>query len=344
MGARADSRGLHYQTLDYARHLPVQRVYGIDMTQDDLSPYPVEWGHYESLPIDLTVNRYSQLDEQEIRQWLRGLDVVIGAETYYADEFPVWAAEEGVKTVMMSNREFTPWFQGAERWHRHGLPPKPDVLAMPTTWMMDTIDHPHVVHLPMGVDRLAFPFNVRTKANRFVHVAGHKAASDRAGTRIVFAMLGRNPGLDIVIRSQSETGFSVPRGKGTVEVGNVGDRRELIHDADVVLLPRRYGGNSLIHQEALSSGIPVISLDREPENQWGGVITVPSRARQKLRTKGGLIPINDAHPSHLLQAMTTLANDPAKVEELSYAANEHARTIDWDRLEGVYVDLFNSLL
>lgn len=313
------------------------------MTVDNLSPYECQWGPYESLPIDLTVNRYSNIDEKSARRWMKGLDIVFGAETLYRDEFPVWARKEGVRTVVHCNREFTPWITNpADR--RHVAPPPPDVIALPTPWLMDTVDHPYVVHLPMGVDRLAFPFNVRTHANRFVHVAGHRAASDRAGTRIVFAMLGRNPGLDIVVRSQSETGFSVPRGKGKVEVGNVGDRRELIRDADVVLLPRRYGGNSLIHQEALSSGIPVISLDRDPENQWGGVMTVPSRARQKLRTKGGLIPISDAHPSHLLQAMTTLANDPARVEELSYQANEHARSIDWVNLEAVYMDLFKSLV
>lgn len=338
-GARADNRGLAAQSLDYVRHLPVTRAYGVDM--QELSPYPNDWRPYESLPIDLTINRIKDIDEASVRRWAKGLDVVLAAETFYRDEAPDWFRDINVRTVQHANREFCPWTSDPPDRYNRNPPPCPDVIALPTPWLIDSV--PGAVHLPMGVDRIQFPFNLRTSANRFVHVAGHRAASDRAGTRLVLAATSRNNSPELIIRSQSELGIP-PRGPVTVEIANVSDRRELINDADVLVLPRRYGGNSLIHNEALSSGIPVISLDRSPENTWGGVLTVPARDRQKLRTKGGLISVSDAHPTHLLSAMVQLAADPIAVERLSYDANEYARTISWDRLEGRYMDLFKSLL
>lgn len=342
-GCRADKRGLAHQSLDYVRHLPVTRAYGIDMTADGLSPYENDWEPYESLAVGLTVSRRSQVEVSDAQQWLKGLDIVLCAETFYLDDFPDIAREEGVVTVQAANREFMPWITNPPD-RRHTIPPLPDVLAMPTTWLMDTINHPHVVHLPMGVDRDQFPFRLRTNANRFVHVAGHRAAADRAGSRVVAGTFSRNPDLDIVVRSQSELGLSAARGRGVIEVENVADRRTLYEDADVLLLPRRYGGNSLVHQEALSMGIPVISLDREPENQWGGVMTIPCRSRQKMRTKGGMIPVFDGHSSNLSQRMRTLHESPSLVEELSHQADEYAKTIDWAVMTGKYMDLFASLV
>jgi hypothetical protein len=334
-GARSDARGLAYQGLSYCKHLDFDRIYGIDMTADNLSPYECDWRPYESLPSDLYINRHSKLEESDVRHFLRGLDVVFGAETFYREELVDWAREEGVRTVLACNPEFSAWGQ------RRDTTPRPDILTVPTTWRMDQI--PDAIHLPFPVDRLEFPFRLRNQANRFVHVAGHTAMGDRAGTRIVLGALARLRNIDIVIRTQSGIGMSSPGMKGVVQEGNVATPQELYADADVVIIPRRYGGNSLTIQEALSVGCPVIALDREPENQWGGVLTLPSRVRGNLRSKGGIIPMHDASPQKLFETIRLLVSDPMLVERTSYAANEHARSISWDRLLPMYERFFEAV-
>src|SRR5688572_19923812 len=127
-GARADSRGLAAQMRGFADHLKPTKVMGIDMTADDLSPYPCNWRAYEGH--DLSTVAYSALNERIIRRWLKGLDVVLGAETFYRDEFADIARQMGVATVLQVNPEFARYW----RWPQL---PRPDVFIAPTTWRME---------------------------------------------------------------------------------------------------------------------------------------------------------------------------------------------------------------
>lgn len=323
---RGDSRGLAYQSQSYIKHLDVERVYGIDM--QELSPYPNDWRPFTDHCSEVTIQKYSQLDEQELRRWMRGLDVILSAETFYVEAIPNWAREEGVKTVLHINPEFSSWHIPNNKV------PRPDVLINPTIWRQE--EYPDAIHLPMPVDREDFPFRQRTSASRFVHVAGHRAAADRAGTRIVIAALSRLKDTDIVIRSQSSSGLSSPFVGQRMQEGSLPTRQELYEDADVVLLPRRYGGNHLTYNEAVSSGCPVICLDRIPENTWGGNVLLPSYARSKLRTKGGPIPVNDGKPPHLIRTIQELKNDPDRVAQLSLEADAYAASISWTKMALVY--------
>lgn len=335
-GARADSRGLAYQTQAYAKHLPFDKVFGIDMTADNLSPYECDWFAFPSdCPIQIA--RYSELTDELMREWLSGLDVVLGAETFYRDEFVTIAREMGVVTVLAVNPEFVPW------WNEKVPSPKPDVLINPTIWRMDAI--PNAIHLPFPVDRELFPFRLRTEANHFVHVAGHKAAADRAGTRIVLGELARMKarGINVTIRTQSDFGWTTPAmSRATIEK-DIANPADLYRDADVLLQPRRYGGNSLVHNEALSCGIPIISIDRVPENTWGGVACTPARTRGHLRTKAGQLQILDSRPGYLGKWMTDLRADPSMVERLSQQANEYAESISWPVMRPKYLQLLKDV-
>lgn len=335
-GVRADNRGLAYQTQSYVKHLSPDRVYGIGMYEDKLTPYPEDWRPVEYWSDHLTTQRYSRLDEQEIRRWLRGLSVVLGAETFYSDEFVNWARAEGVRTVLQINPEFVPW------WDPRGAHlSRPDVILNPTTWRQKFI--PGAVHLPFPVDRDLFPFRLRTAANHFVHVAGHRAGADRNGTRIVVGALSRLKGLNLTIRSQSPLGFEGPiLRKVRLEQDNLRSPHMLYEDADIILLPRRYGGNCLVANEALSSGCPVVMLNRDPEQVWGGVYTVPARKRGQFRTKCGPIPLYDAQMNQLFAVIRRLQAGPQVVEKLSYEADRYASSISWDTLLPRYINVLKG--
>lgn len=333
-GARADRRGLCYQMQSYAKWLQPHRVFGIDMTADELSPYQCDWSAYDQSTLD--VMRHSDVTEGIARRWLRDLDVVLAAETFYRDPFPEWARAEGVRTVLHANPEFVGY------WHTGQHDPRPDVLLAPTTWRLGAM--PGALHLPFPVDRQLFPFRLRTAANRFVHIAGHRAMADRAGTRIVLGAAMRLANVDIVVRTQSPPEFEAPRTRRvTMQHRNFDTPQELYADVDIAILPRRYGGNYLVAQEALSSGIPIITLDREPENTWGGVVTIPAKPRRRIRTKAGPIEVWDGSPRELLRVVNELRKDPDRVKQLSFAANSYAATISWDHLLPVYHDVLETI-
>lgn len=338
-GARSDARGLARQSESFCKWVEPDRVWGLDLTVDNLSPYECDWSGYNQST--LTVSSHSDIDEFAIRSWLRGLDVVFGAETFYRQEFYEWCKAERVRTIVMANPEFLPpyWITGK------GVPePKPDVIVVPTTWELSKL--PGVLHLPFPVDRHEFPFRLRTRARRFVHVAGHKAAGDRAGTRILIPSAGRVRDAEIIIRTQSDLGLTGPFMRHVrIEHTNLANPFLLYEDADVVVIPRRYGGQSLAMNEALSSGAPVICLDRSPENSWGGTVPVPSRGRGTIRTKGGQFRSYDASDRNLglAKVMKDLMENPGRVEELSRAADKYADEISWDTLLPVYHDVLRCV-
>lgn len=340
-GARSDSRGLAQQARGFCKWLEPDCIWGIDMYAENLSPYPNDWSSFES---DLTVTTRSALNEHDVKKWLKGLDVIIGAETFYCDLLPVWAREMNVRTVLQINPEFQVWHLPDNSRQPH--PPRPDLLIAPTTWMLDKMLG--VTHLPFPVDREEFPFRLRTKADHFVHVAGHRATRDRAGSRLVMAALRHlQPGPRVTLRSQSELGIetrAIRYPNVEVEIANLSDPRMLYEDADVVVIPRRYGGQHLSMNEALSSGCPVITLNRPPENEWGGVSTIPSRARKFFGTHFGQIEWWDGSPSSLAQKMTELHHTPSEVERLSKAAGEYAESISWSTLLPRYHDLFSQMM
>lgn len=327
LGGRADSRGLAYQSQGFCKWLQPERILGIDMTTDNLSPYPNDWSVFDGNA--LTVVRPADLTEDFIRAWAQDIDVVLGAETFYKDEVIDWLRAMGIPTVLQINAEFAPW------WGAGPNDPKPDVLIVPTTWRMELM--PGVVHLPFPVDRELFPFRQRDQAKRFIHIAGHRAMGDRAGTQLVLGLAQRMrnrqayQNIDLIIRSQSPMEFGRGmRTEGFIDTETYSDPRDLYTDIDVMVLPRRYGGNSLVFNEALSSGIPIIALDRVPERDWGGVLPLPARAKGRIPTKGGMIELYNANPAHLLQTMQRLADNPHEVAEASCAADAYASTISWD--------------
>lgn len=337
MGARADSRGLAYQTEAFAKWLVPDRVYGIDMTVDKLSPYATDWSGFieRSGTHDLTVSPFSRLNEKDIRSWLRGLDVVIGAETFYAHDFCNWARQEGVRTILQINPEFAAW------WQNGCTDPKPDVFITPTTWLLDKM--PGAIHLPFPVDREVFPFRLREQAKHFVHIAGHQAMSDRAGTRTLFAVFSRHRDTHFTIRSQSRFPWSstILRQVNIEQSADL-DPPQLYADADVILLPRRYGGQSMVANEALSSGCPVIMIDRAPENTWPGVITVRGVKKRQLRTKGGVFDVWEGSHTDISTKITQLSKDPDSVVRFSRLADSYAESISWDRLLPDYMRLLRG--
>lgn len=335
-GARGDSRGLSIQTTELARHLNPTKIFGVDMRE--LSPYPNDWSDFDQ--DILTIEAHDGITDHAVVNWLKDLDVVIGAETFYYRPFTEFARRAGVKTVLVVNYEFTSHVF-AEDWA-----PVPDVVAVPTTWHIEDI--PNAVHLPHGIDRERLPFRQRIEAKSFLHIIGHSAAYDRQGTKLVLGAL-RYVESDIRIIIRAQHGTTVPQVRNSnidieVHTGSIPNYWELYDEGDVLLHPRKYGGQSLVMNEALSCGMPVLMPNAPPQNSVLPVeMLLPSSSHKRFRTLVGDLPLHIVDPQTLARRIDELANDPEQVTKLSKRADEIAETQSWPKVLPRYHELFESL-
>jgi len=123
--ARMDRTGLGQgQTLRLARLLDTNCIMIIDSTPFNGNKQYPEWyqGKFSHM-----VNGFPT--EEQCREFLKHLDVVISCETFYHNQFTRFAKEMGVKTILIANYEFFDW-------HRETFStiPLPDKIIMPSLW------------------------------------------------------------------------------------------------------------------------------------------------------------------------------------------------------------------
>jgi glycosyltransferase involved in cell wall biosynthesis len=152
----------------------------------------------------------------------------------------------------------------------------------------------------------------------------------------------------VIIRSQSKVGRSFWRGISPsvdlhVEVGNVADPAALYADADVLVLPRRYGGLCLPAQEAMSCGLPVLMTDCPPNDYYAARDAwIPSRQSDTLRMQGGMIPCFEANPRAIASMIDRLYNDDGWVAGLAGWSRMRADALSWEAQERQWRDALDE--
>lgn len=354
--ARADNTGLGIQTYEFYKHMQPSKTMVVDIShlngnKQYLDRY-TDAMYVRGFPTPVDIDKF-----------LQELDVVFVAESPYNYYLYERARELGVKTVVQYNYEFFDWFANPHY-------PMPDMLAAPSRWHFDEIDDFAKKHgikheyLHCPVNRKALPFKERDRAYTFLHIAGKPAAHDRNGTETVIAASRhvKNPNASIVIHFQGEQGLAHQathsfdyyvdylHAHGSdrnimmaqLDYENYAD---LYKDADVLLLPRRYGGNCLPVNEALSCGMPVIMTDISPNNDllprhW--LVPTFKIGEFTPRTTVDIYASNDVV---LAQKIDEFANAaPWWVALQSNNANAIAEQISWDTMKPKYVQAFEELI
>ena len=114
-----------------------------------------------------------------------------------------------------------------------------------------------------------------------------------------------------------------------VPLGPVRDYWERWETGDALLLPRRYGGLSLVAQEALAAGMAVVMLDREPERRWP-IVRARTGAGRLEHMKGGAIGVLEGDPVSLAERIRQLAT--TELAHWSALADRWAATMSWETL------------
>lgn len=326
-GARADDRGLGRITHDFYTHMRPTRTVVIDMGRhahgfaQHLDRYP-----------DATVVPFNGgcLDETVMRQFFIGLDVAVCYETAYDHRAYDIARAAGCRTVLMTMPEF----------HRHATEalPQPDVVWAPTSWRLDTLPtDTRVVPVPVDAARTVR----RSGSLQVLHVGGHRTSGDRNGT-IAFLRALRFVTHQVRVRvtSQDQRLPNVNRIPGHValskQVGGVADYQQLYDGADVLVMPRRYGGLCLPVQEALAAGLGVAMTDCEPNPQTWPISPIRCSAGTVIRTPGGPVTLYDPDPASIAETIDRLAADPGSVLDLQTRARRWAAAHTWEALAPLY--------
>lgn len=324
--ARGENRGLGILTREWARHMAPAATL-LMLPAHDL-PIHAEWFPPTTAVTALDSER-RVVDEERVREWLRGLDVVYSAETFYDWRICDWAREAGVRTVCHLMPEYWP--------HGRHLLPAPDAWWAPTRWRLNHLpESTRVVPVPVALDRFTV-HEPRTMDGppRWLHVAGAPAAADRNGTKPFLASLALLiQAHHVTVRHQTARSVNPRLGQQTsfAWVGEAPEYWELYDGADALVLPRRYGGLSLPALEAMAAGLALVMTGCEPQRSEWPIVPLHAVPQGVLRLHATSLALMTTTPRLIARTLDRLAKDRAELAAAQVAARAFAEAHSWEAL------------
>lgn len=238
---------------------------------------------------------------QQVRDWMKRVDVVMFVETPFDWELVNYARNCGKKTALVTMYE----------WFPERPPAAFDLYLCPSLLDYDVFrertvaDRPcNVVHLSVPAPEL--PWARRTTAKRFLHNAGHVGSRNHKGTdTLLTAWNYVKSDAQLTVRCQSPELLLRLKGSCGGTANPTWDRIKFEHSVpyetlfppeyDVYVAPERYNGLSLPLQEAFASGMAVVSTDRYPANTWlPRELMVTPTGYNRVRAAPGHLEIDEA--------------------------------------------------
>lgn len=311
--ARVDGRGLGNQTWEVARHLEPARILVVRAPGSEAQGFVPDLGRFPGATVG-TINEHNwTLPEDEVRDWLSGLDVVYSAETLYDWRLADWARDANCSTVVHVNPEFY-------MHHRK-------VLAEPTEWWAPTdwrIGHlpagTRVVEMPVPTDRFGPPAD----GISVLHVGGRAATGDRNGTDLVLQASTLAPEIPFTVATQ--TPIRRPREVRLIE--HTENYWDLYAGHSILLLPRRYGGLCLPTIEACGAGMVPVMTDTVPNRSWP---IVPLRVDRvtEVHLPAGRIDSHATTAEHIAEALRPVVDN---LDEHRTQVAEWTQEHSWEAL------------
>ncbi len=205
--------------------------------------------------------------DDQVRLTLNGLEGIIFPECnrWHPRLLPI-AKSLGLKTVCIPNWE---WFNGKDpQWHDCNLFVCHSHF---TENLIRSYGWKQTVYIPATSDLSRFPARqVTGQARLFIHNAGIVNEDDRKGTRdsiLAFRKVQRQD-ISLIVRMQKPVPLPKLDDRIKVFVGNLADPTELYATGDVAIQPSKLEGVGFMVIEPLCSGLPVITLDYPPMNEY----------------------------------------------------------------------------
>ncbi|MBX3444032.1 MAG: glycosyltransferase [Planctomyces sp.] len=268
--------GVGYQTLDFARNLPIDRWL---IPDHSLCP---------TLPTDGARGDVAccqpRLGLSELRRWLRGLDWVVFIERPWALNVVEAARIEQVNIACVPNWEcLSPgldWLACVDLM----LCPTRHTFRLLEDWKRRYGFGWDLECVPWPIDAKQFLFRQRTTCRRFLYVngwgggrarriGGDSTPYGRKGLELIVGAARAAPELDFLVHSQERSLGRLPR---NIELRPAPqDPVALYAEGDVCVQPSHWEGLGLQLLECQASGLPLITSDAPPMNEFEPLATIP---------------------------------------------------------------------
>lgn len=263
------------------------------------------------------------------RRMVDSVDSVLFLETAYDWSLIPYAQAQGKKVSLMTMYECTP----------KELPARPDQFICPSS--LDFKYYPtNSVQLTVPVN---VPWRQRTRANLFIHNAGHGGLRGRNGTaELIQALRYVKSKAEFLIRSQKRLDVSIPpelSGRVRIECGTAPYER-LYSAGDVFIFPEKFNGLSLPLQEAYASGMLVMCGARYPMIDWlprEPMIPVHSYRRSAVSPRCNEFDEAVYDPRDIAATIDRWYNEP--IADFSYHGRSWAEANSWDKLRDRYLEV-----
>jgi glycosyltransferase involved in cell wall biosynthesis len=279
--------GLGYQNDDLARNL------GVDRWLVPAHPWCRERvGAHRSCRVDHVP---AVANPRAIRGWLEGLDWVVFIERPCLPGLAQTARAAQVSIACVPNWE---WMHPGLDWL-----PYVDLMLCPTRHTLHHVSDWNrrygfgweVRHVPWPVDARRFRFVERRRCERFVFVNGwgggptrrldgSKVPFGRKGMELIVEAARRAPHLPLLVYSQRRALTGLPR---NIELRPPpDDNRRLYDDGDVCVQPSHFEGLGLQLLECQAAGMPLVTTDAPPMNEYEPMATVPVAGTEIVQCEG----------------------------------------------------------
>lgn len=327
---RADTGGLGAQTYELYNWLQPAKTMVVDIS--DLNGFPTDHRRYPGAQYVRGFPKVHNWDE-----FMQDLDVILTVEIPYGYVMFEMARQRHIKTVLQCNYEFMDHLNDPSL-------AAPDAIFAPSLWHYQDIEAladrigAKCYYVPVPVNRERIPFKPRS-GNHLLHIAGHKTFEDRNGTDIVLeAMNYVESEVLLTITTQHELAAEAYDDHRIqvleTDFDNYWDIWNQV-DADILLLPRRYGGLSLQLNEAMAAGIVPIMTDVEPQSGFlPRPCLVPYAESKKIITRAeiGCYSVSPQALAHHIDLMIKSGSQ----EGLSHRVGELAEEISWKTMIHTY--------
>jgi glycosyltransferase involved in cell wall biosynthesis len=297
------ANGVGYQNYDIAEHLSPDR-WLIPAHPQRSTERPANLScAIDYVPLDL--------ERQRLRSWLRGLDWVLFVERPCLALLAQIARGQNIGVACIPNWE---WLHPKLEWLSYidlMICPTRRTFAHMSSWKARYGFGWEIIHVPWPVDTMRFQFRERTTCRRFVFVngwGGSRArrldgsivARCRKGVGLIARVAREAPHLPLIVYSQQT---QLPELPAHVELRPPpADNRRLYDDGDVCVQPSHYEGLGLQLLECQAAGMPLITTDAAPMNEYRPLDTIPVVGSQVLQLCG-----NQPIVSHVMQPADLIA-------------------------------------
>lgn len=313
-------------------------------------------GSYELVPewaAGQTKSPSWEPDYDTLANWVHtnNLKVVLSVETFFGALTIERLKNLGVRTILLPMGE---WFNAGDTQYGGA-----DLYICNSQYTFDIVAPFRRVMIPWGVDLSEIPFRLRTGgAQYFIHNGGNLGVGGRKGTEAsIYAFMSVAPGrtafgddpmlnAKLTVRAQRNPTRMPDHPAIRYEIGTVAGYQELYGHGDVLLYPSQLDGHALVTQEAMAAGMPVLTTDAAPMNEFhkeAGLEDLLIRVdhygpsgTNNPNVQRAHVDVKDLADKIVMMASTDITAYSRRGRELI------ADRYTWDALRGRYLELISE--